>query len=220
MTLQDFRRIALSLPEAVESAHMKHPDFRVRDRIFATLGYPDSKWGMVKLTPEEQASFVRSEPAVFVPVKGAWGRRVPRAFGSRPSAKSALRHALVAAWRNVAPEATVRGARSDVAELGRAFKRLPEHTPSEEPDRPVSVIQAERTVRVDPSRSADNHVQCPRRRAPGYLRSRSSSFHRAPAARDLPATSRLKTDSKCRKIAAMQPRRKVALDRARGDRGK
>ena len=53
MTARDFREIALSFPEAVESAHMSHPDFRVDGRIFATLG-PDEDWGMVKLTPEQQ----------------------------------------------------------------------------------------------------------------------------------------------------------------------
>ena len=50
MTADEFRRIALSLPEAVEIGHMGHPDFRVRKKIFATLGYPDDAWGMVKLT--------------------------------------------------------------------------------------------------------------------------------------------------------------------------
>ena len=53
---------------------MAHPDFRVRGKIFATLGYPDESWGMVKLAPEEQEVLVAAEPAVFVPVKGAWGR--------------------------------------------------------------------------------------------------------------------------------------------------
>ncbi len=54
---------------------MHHPDFRVRGgKIFATLAYPDKKWGMVKLTPEQQEEFVRAEPEVFEPVKGGWGR--------------------------------------------------------------------------------------------------------------------------------------------------
>ena len=71
MTANDFRKIALSFPEAIESAHMNHPDFRVRGKIFATLGYPDENWAVVKLTPEEQKSFVRADPDVFQPVKGA-----------------------------------------------------------------------------------------------------------------------------------------------------
>jgi hypothetical protein len=45
MTARDFREIALSFPEAIESAHMSHPDFRVGGRIFATLGYLDEEWG-------------------------------------------------------------------------------------------------------------------------------------------------------------------------------
>ena len=53
---------------------MGHPDFRVAGRIFATLGYPESGWAMVKLTPEQQELFVKSQPAAFAPVKGGWGR--------------------------------------------------------------------------------------------------------------------------------------------------
>ena len=75
MTAHEFRRVALSLPRACEAAHMGHPDFRVAGRIFATLGYPRSGWGMVKLTPEQQELFVRTEPATFAPVKGAWVAR-------------------------------------------------------------------------------------------------------------------------------------------------
>jgi hypothetical protein len=73
MTARDFREIALSFPEAIESAHMSHPDFRVGGRIFATLGYPDEEWGMIKLTAEEQRKFVQANPDMFRPVKGAWG---------------------------------------------------------------------------------------------------------------------------------------------------
>ena len=66
MTADEFRSLALSLPEAAESAHMDHPDFRVRGKIFATLG-PKEEWGMVKLTPEQQATFLRTEPEVYHP---------------------------------------------------------------------------------------------------------------------------------------------------------
>ena len=49
----DFRRIVLGLEGAVEGAHMGHPDFRVNNRIFATLHH-DREFGMVTLTPEQQ----------------------------------------------------------------------------------------------------------------------------------------------------------------------
>ena len=74
MTADQFRRLALSLPEATESAHMGHPDFRVKGKIFATLG-PEEKSGMVKLTPDQQEQFVQAEPDVFDPCAGAWGER-------------------------------------------------------------------------------------------------------------------------------------------------
>ena len=52
MTAEEFRSIAVSLPEALVDEHMSHPDFRVRGKIFATLG-PEERWDMVKLTPEQ-----------------------------------------------------------------------------------------------------------------------------------------------------------------------
>jgi hypothetical protein len=103
MTLQAFRRLALSMPEACEDSHMGHPDFRVHGRIFATLCCPDENWGMVKLTPEQQEAFVSTEPAVFMPVNGGWGRRGATNVRLRAAKTRSIRVALAAAWRNVAP---------------------------------------------------------------------------------------------------------------------
>jgi len=104
MTADDFRKLALSFPEAIESAHMHHPDFRVRGKIFATLGYPNKDWAVVKLTPDEQKRFIQSDPKVFQPVKGVWGRR-GSANVYLPAAKiDIVRKALTAAWRNTAPK--------------------------------------------------------------------------------------------------------------------
>ena len=74
MTPDDFRRIALSQAGACEMSHMGHPDFRVNGKIFATLAYPNVGWGMVKLAPEDQATFIERDPAAFQPVPGAWGK--------------------------------------------------------------------------------------------------------------------------------------------------
>jgi hypothetical protein len=104
MTSENFRSIALSFPEAVEKAHMGHPDFRVCNKIFATLGYPDESLGMVKLTPEQQAAFVKSEPEAFLPVKGGWGLRGATHVRLKKVKKPALQRALLTAWRNTAPK--------------------------------------------------------------------------------------------------------------------
>jgi len=96
--------MALSLPEAFESTHMGHPDFRVLGKIFATIPRPDEDWGMVKLTPEQQAKFVEKEPEVFDPVKGGWGRRGATYVRLEVVNQATLRSALVTAWRNTAPK--------------------------------------------------------------------------------------------------------------------
>jgi hypothetical protein len=83
---------------------MAHPDFRVRGKIFATLGYPDQDWGMVKLPPEQQEFFSKKEPAVFVPVKGGWGRQGATQVRLKTAKKASVRSALLAAWRKVAPK--------------------------------------------------------------------------------------------------------------------
>lgn len=108
MTIAEFRRLALSLPEAAEAAHMGHPDFRVRGKIFATLGYPGNGFGVVMLTPKQQHRLVEDAPDVFVPVKGAWGQRGATAVRLRQAPKRAVRGALVSAWCNKAPKTLAR----------------------------------------------------------------------------------------------------------------
>lgn len=109
MTPDEFRKLALSFPESIESAHMRHPDFRVGGKIFATLGYPTKDSAVVKLTREEQREFVRSNPDVFKPVKGAWGRQGHTNI-YLPAAKiQIVRKALIAARRNTAAKRLLKG---------------------------------------------------------------------------------------------------------------
>jgi len=108
MTAEKFRRLALAIPGALESEHMGHPDFRIAGKIFATLHYPDDTWGMVKLTPEQQQSFVQELPNVFNPCNGVWGQRGATNVHLPSVTAKALRAALGAAWRNVLPQTPTR----------------------------------------------------------------------------------------------------------------
>ena len=74
MIADEFKQLALKLPDAQVGSHMKHPDFRVSGKVFATLGYPDVNWAVVMLTPDEQAKVVGREPDIFKPASGKWGR--------------------------------------------------------------------------------------------------------------------------------------------------
>jgi hypothetical protein len=104
MTADDFRALALELPQAVESSHMGHPDFRVGGKIFATLASPDTDYGMVALKPEQQELIVALDPKAFMPVKGGWGRGGATNVLLKTAKKKLVREALATAWKNKAPK--------------------------------------------------------------------------------------------------------------------
>ena len=103
-TPDEFRRIALSFPGAEEGSHMGHADFRVAGKVFATLGYPDPAWGMVRLMPEQQEDFVALAPEAFRPAAGAWGRGGSTVVRLDAVTTDRLEAALAAAWRYRAPK--------------------------------------------------------------------------------------------------------------------
>lgn len=100
MTPDGFREVALGLPGAIEGAHMNHPDFRANGRIFASLHTGDAT-GMVKLTPEEQAEFLKLKPAMFRPSSGAWGRQGCTDVILARADPRTLRQAMTLAWEGV-----------------------------------------------------------------------------------------------------------------------
>jgi hypothetical protein len=104
MTPDDFRKLALRLPEVVEQQHQGHPDFRIHGKVFATLGWPDSAWGMVKLPIQEQEKRTAAQPSVFEAASGAWGRRGSTKIRLAGATPSAVEQALLAAWHQAAPK--------------------------------------------------------------------------------------------------------------------
>lgn len=109
MTAKGFRRIALGMNDASEGAHMGHPDFRVGGRIFATLGYPDGKWGMVALTPEQQETALR-ECEAMSPAKGAWGANGATMVRLAEIDEETLGAALTMAFQNAVEKGPTRSA--------------------------------------------------------------------------------------------------------------
>lgn len=89
------------MKDAVEGAHMGHPDFRAGGRIFATL-HTDRQWGMVKLTPDQQQAFVRENPGTFAPENGAWGRQGCTRVRLDAADEETLGEAMTLAWQNIA----------------------------------------------------------------------------------------------------------------------
>lgn len=117
MTPDDFRRIALSLPDTEERQHMGTPDFRVGGKIFATLGGGEGR-GVVMLTPEQQEMLCEAEPAVFSPVPGGWGRSGGTRLELAAADAATLTSALSIAWRKRAP-AKLAAAHPDIGARAR-----------------------------------------------------------------------------------------------------
>jgi hypothetical protein len=116
VNVREFRTAALSFPGAVESAHMGHPDFRIGGRIFATLTESDAKGaalGMVKLTPDQQRSFLDACPAAFQPCSGAWGRSGCTNVLLQSADKEVVRAALQVAFENVSAQKPSKPRRND-----------------------------------------------------------------------------------------------------------
>jgi hypothetical protein len=106
--------MALGLTGAVEGAHMGHPDFRVKGRIFATL-HRDLGSGMVKLTPDQQREIMQRAPTAFTPEAGAWGLQGCTAVRLNAVDAETLGEALTLARQNAVNKTTRRAANRRVA---------------------------------------------------------------------------------------------------------
>jgi len=123
MTPAQFRKLALSRPDAVEGAHHGHADFRANGRVFASL-HPDGERAMVKVPLDEQRRLVAAHPDAAEPATGAWGRAgctmvVLAAFRVRD-----LEGAMTLAWQEtVAAAAKAPRARAITPTSSRSRRR-------------------------------------------------------------------------------------------------
>jgi hypothetical protein len=112
MRAEALRTFALSLPEAEERETWGEATFRVRDKIFMTMG-SDGRHASVKSTHDEQRALMAEDPGTFsyppyVGVHGWIGVRLSRVRTAE------MRELVTEAWRITAPKRLV--ARFDEAE--------------------------------------------------------------------------------------------------------
>ena len=79
---------------------MGHPDFRIGGKIIASLGSPDADWGMVKLTPDQQAALIETNGGACQPCRGIWGLRGYTNIRLAEATQSLVRSALELAFEN------------------------------------------------------------------------------------------------------------------------
>ena len=118
MNARNFRKLALSFPDAHQEPHFERASFRVGKKIFATLTAAGDE-AMVRVTPPERLfALLSGRPDVFFDF-GGWTVR----FGSlgvklaRVDPKL-MRELLTDSWAQVAPKrmrTTLAGARAATA---------------------------------------------------------------------------------------------------------
>ena len=103
LTIDDVRRIAVSLPETEEREHWGRPSFRVKGKIFVTL-WPEELRAVLRLSPDIQHELVEEEPEVYSPVAGAWGKRGYTNVQLEQIGAKEFTTVVKLAWREVAPK--------------------------------------------------------------------------------------------------------------------
>lgn len=106
VSIDTARQLALSLPEAEEKSHFERPDFRVKNKIFASL-HEDKACMMVKLSVMDQSVFCAFDKTIIYPVPGGWGKKGATLVNLKKVKKSMLLDALTTAWKTVAPSKLV-----------------------------------------------------------------------------------------------------------------
>lgn len=107
LTVEAFRKLALTLPHAAEKPHFDRASFRVdakRGKIFATMLEADQS-ANVFLTPDEQAMLVESEPGIFFRVANKWGDKGATTMRLGEVDETTALSALRMSWYHAAPAA-------------------------------------------------------------------------------------------------------------------
>jgi hypothetical protein len=95
------RSIALSMPESEEREHHAHPDFRVNNKIFATL-WPGEGRAVIKLSLPDQAALLKTSPRTFS--TNAWSRQGWTNVHLQHIRAEQFRTLVENSWRRIAPK--------------------------------------------------------------------------------------------------------------------
>jgi hypothetical protein len=87
---------------------MGHPDFRLNQQIFATLSAQQQGCGVLKLTLDQQQSFIIELPEVFSPVPGGWGRMGMTLINLQAAEPAVMKGAVETAYRNLQQKQSAR----------------------------------------------------------------------------------------------------------------
>jgi predicted DNA-binding protein (MmcQ/YjbR family) len=103
VTIKNFKRVALSFPEALEVSHFEKTSFRVNKKIFATLDLK-ANLACIKLSKSDQDIFSLFDKYAIFPAPENWGRHGWTNINLLNVRKDMFIDALTAAYCKVAPK--------------------------------------------------------------------------------------------------------------------
>jgi len=103
VSIDTFRKLALSFPEATEEPHFEKTSFRVKKKIFATYDEV-RKRACIKLSEIDQDVFSSSDRTIIFPVDNKWGKQGWTLVELSKVRKELFVDALTTAYCEVAPK--------------------------------------------------------------------------------------------------------------------
>lgn len=105
VSINAFRKLALSYPDATEQPHFKKASFRIKKKIFVTLSEADKK-AALKFNDIDQSVFCSFDKSVIYPVPGGWGRQGWTIVELSKVKPTMLKDALTVAYNTVSANKT------------------------------------------------------------------------------------------------------------------
>jgi predicted DNA-binding protein (MmcQ/YjbR family) len=107
VSIDTFRKWALSFPKATEEPHFEKISFRVGKKIFATYD-ETNKRACIKLSEINQDVFSSSDKTIIYPVANKWGKQGWTLIELKKVDKDLFLDALTTAYCDVAPKKLVK----------------------------------------------------------------------------------------------------------------
>ena len=74
VSIESFRKLAMSFPNAAEEPHFEKTSFRINKKIFATFDEKNNR-ASLKLNEIDQSIFCASSDMIFYPIPNKWGKQ-------------------------------------------------------------------------------------------------------------------------------------------------
>lgn len=103
ISIETFRKLALSFGNAIEEPHFEKTSFRINKKIFATFDEKNNH-AVLKLNEIDQSVFCASSEMIFYPLPNKWGKQGWTIVELSKVRLEMFEEALKLSYQNIAPK--------------------------------------------------------------------------------------------------------------------